>query len=151
MTRRLILAAAICAALLSEALAQSAEDYARRRADLVALSAIFGELHHIRRTCEPRLEGDIWRERMKKLLELEAPQADTNEAMVESFNRAYRRAQSRFSDCDRGARDFAAARAAAGEPILSRLTAPLYEAAEQDPAAPFLWSNGAGAAGDGQE
>lgn len=120
------------------AAAQSMEAYQLRHADLAALSQIFGELHHIRRNCEPRFEGDVWRERMKKLIELEQPQAGVHEQMVTSFNEGYARAQRRFSYCDRRARDYAAARAAQGDAIVERLTAPLHEAAEED--APFVWS-----------
>ena len=52
------------------AIAQTAEDYRRRQADLNALSVVFGELHHIRRHCEPRREADLWRNRMKRMVEL---------------------------------------------------------------------------------
>ncbi|MBL4618786.1 MAG: hypothetical protein JKX88_01650, partial [Marinicaulis sp.] len=43
----------------STAYAQNFDDYQIRKTDLVLLSAIFGELHHIRRHCNPRQEGDV--------------------------------------------------------------------------------------------
>jgi len=119
---------------------QTAEDYRQRQADLMALSAIFGEMHHIRRNCEPRFEADAWRERMKKLVELEEPQDLARNDMVASFNKAYSRAQSRFPLCDRRARDYAAARAAQGEQLVARLTEPLREAMEEEIETPFVWS-----------
>ena len=118
---------------------QTAADYQQRQSDLVALSAIFGELHHIRRSCEPRYEADIWRERMKELVELEEPQATARNEMVAAFNKSYRRAQTRFSFCDRQARDYAAVRATTGERIIDRLTEPLHEAMTEEDG-PFVWT-----------
>jgi uncharacterized protein (TIGR02301 family) len=112
--------------------AQSFEDYQSRKTDLVLLSSVFGELHHIRRQCDPRLEGDIWRERMKKLVELEEPQPAVREEMVAAFNKGYRAAQQRFPSCSRNARDHAAARAVRGDAIIVRLTTPLHEAIAED-------------------
>lgn len=108
--------------------AAAEDDYEARRAALTGLSRIFGELHHIRRMCEPEREGDFWRERMKSLIALEQPSFDLREEMVGSFNDGYASAQSRFPYCDRDAEDYAAARARAGEAIVSNLTEPLYEA-----------------------
>ena len=89
---------------------------------------IFGELHHIRRLCEPDREGDVWRDRMKRLIDLEQPSFDLREEMVGSFNDGYSSAQSRFAFCDRDAEDYAAARALTGEALVSNLSASLYEA-----------------------
>lgn len=130
-----IAAAALLLIGLNAASAQTFDDYQQRQSDLVALSALFGELHHIRRHCDPRLEGDIWRERMKTLVELEEPQSAAREEMVAAFNKGYRGAQQRFSSCNRNARDHAAARAAQGEMIVERLTEPLVEAAAAERAA----------------
>lgn len=130
--------AAVFAALVLAALppagagAQDFEAYQQRQRDLASLAGLFGELHHIRRTCDPRYEADVWRDRMKQLLELEEPQEGEREALVGAFNQGYRTAQSRFPACTREARDYAAARAAAGETIVARLTAPLRDATEGD-------------------
>lgn len=141
--KRLIVSLAACAAVAAGAAsAQSIEAYQQRQADLSALAAVFGELHHIRRNCEPRLEADVWRERMKRLVDLEQPQFEVRETMVKSFNKGYSAAQQHFPDCSRRARDHAAARAVQGEAIIARLSAPLREAAAQDENAPFLWSDG---------
>ncbi len=141
MNRFFIPALSACVLAASGAAAQTYERYQQRQDDLYALSSIFGELHHIRRTCEPRLEADIWRERMKSLVDLEEPAPDARNEMVARFNKGYRAAQQHFPSCDRRARDHAAARAALGGEIVARLTAPLEEALEDDQDAPFIWRN----------
>jgi len=109
--------------------AAAQDDYAARKGALTGLSGIFGELHHIRRMCEPRDEGDIWRDRMKRLIDLEQPAFDLRDEMVGAFNEGYRSAQAHFDYCDRRAEDYAAARAAAGEALVAGLSAPLFSAA----------------------
>jgi uncharacterized protein (TIGR02301 family) len=93
---------------------------------LISLSRIFGEMHHIRRMCEPDREADAWRNRMKRLIDLEQPSFELRESMVGAFNDGYLSAQTRHPFCDGAAEDYAAARAAAGEAIVSNLTATIY-------------------------
>lgn len=127
---RTILFAAALAALALPAAAQSGQ----RSSDLRTLSRIFGELHHIRRTCEPEREADAWRNRMRRLVELEEPGAELRASMVEAFNTGFREMEAQFPYCDRDARDRAAASAEQGEAITQRLVAPLYDAlADQGP------------------
>lgn len=117
------------AALLLAAPAAAQEGaYGARQRGLVSLAQIFGELHHIRRTCDPDREADVWRNRMKRLIDLESPSFDAREQMVGAFNDGYLSAQARFPYCNRDADDYAAARAYAGEALVSNLTAPLYAA-----------------------
>jgi uncharacterized protein (TIGR02301 family) len=128
---RQLLFIAMLAALTAPAVAQSGQ----RSGDLRSLSRIFGELHHIRRTCEPEREADVWRNRMRRLVELEEPGAELRAAMVEAFNGGFREMEAQFPYCDRDARDRAAAAAQQGEEITQRLVAPLYDAlADQGPA-----------------
>lgn len=115
------------APLAAPAAAQEYEQYVERQRDLTLISALFGELHHLRRTCEPRDEADVWRERMKQLISLEEPEDRVRNQLVTQFNDGYRRAQRSFPSCDRRARDYAAARAAQGEGIVRRLAASLEE------------------------
>ncbi len=123
----------LAAATVAPAAAQ--EDFAARRSGLVGLARVFGELHHIRRMCDPDREGDVWRNRMKRLIDYEQPSFDLREDMVGAFNGGYTSAQHDFSQCDNDAEDYAAARAANGEALVSGLTAPLYAAARgpEDP------------------
>ncbi len=127
MKRFILIFGLAIAPLLASAAAQSYEEYVERQRDLTVISAIFGEMHHIRRTCDPRYEADVWRERMKQLITLEEPDEQFREQLVAQFNDGYRKAQRAFSGCDRRARDYAAARAAQGEGIIRRLTASLEE------------------------
>jgi uncharacterized protein (TIGR02301 family) len=129
LTAALMLAAS---AVSTPASAQDLETYQQRQRDLASLAELFGELHHLRRTCDPRYEADTWRERMKKLLDLEEPQAAEREALIQQFNKGYRAAQSRHPSCDRRARDYAAARAAQGDVVVDRLRAALHEDDEGD-------------------
>jgi uncharacterized protein (TIGR02301 family) len=121
-------------AAVTPAVAQEG-DYGARKRSLVSLAQIFGELHHVRRTCDPDREADVWRNRMKRLIDLEEPSFDVRERMVGAFNDGYLSAQARFPYCDRDAEDYAAARAYAGEALVSNLTAPLYAAERGEDAA----------------
>lgn len=112
------------------AFAQDLERYLERQTDLKALASLFGELHHLRRTCEPRAEADIWRERMKRMIDLEEPQEVVREDLVAKFNAGYRGAQRRYPTCDRRSRNYAAGRAAEGDIVVRRLMASLEEAHE---------------------
>lgn len=133
--------AIIIAALVLQAgpLAAQDRDYRARERDLTTLSQIFGELHHIRRTCEPRTEADAWRNRMRKLIELEMPQPALQQTMVEAFNKGYRSAETAYPYCDRDARDHAAALAANGDEVATRLMAPLYDALAKSGELTHIW------------
>ena len=126
MKRNLIIIGLICL-LAPLAHAQGLEQYQNRQSDLTNLAGIFGELHHLRRTCEPRFEADVWRDRMKKLLDLEEPQATDREEMIAAFKNGYRDAHRRYRGCARRARDYAASRASDGDIIVRRLTAQLRQ------------------------
>ncbi len=133
MSRRIIIAGlALLAAPFSMASAQDLETYQQRQRDLSALAELFGEMHHLRRTCDPRYEADVWRERMKKMIELEEPQDAEREQLVQEFNKGYRAAQRRYPACDRRARDYAAGRAAQGDVIVTRLTEALRQEQETE-------------------
>ena len=127
-----LMAIIIALAVPQYAAAQTANEYQRRQGDLVELASVFGELHHIRRLCEPRLESDVWRERMKNLVELEQPAFEAREGMVKRFNTGYANAGDHFSSCSRRARDHAASRAAYAHTLVRRLAQPLREAAAKN-------------------
>jgi len=128
---------AVAVTASAAAQSQSADEYQQRQSDLVELASVFGEMHHIRRSCAPRIEGDVWRDRMKRLVDLEQPGADARERMVKRFNEGYRNAGDHFPVCDRGARDHAAARAVFARRIVDRLSAPLRQAT-RDAEGPLL-------------
>ncbi len=138
----ILAACAVVLSALTPALAQEPEDYRARQENLAKLATIFGEMHHIRRMCEPRREADAWRNRMKKLVELEDPAASQRDVLVRAFNDGYSRAQKRYDICSRSAEDYAASRASEGERIVKALTDPLYESVEGDDAFPTVWRGG---------
>ncbi|MEM6415674.1 MAG: TIGR02301 family protein [Pseudomonadota bacterium] len=94
---------------------------AQRQSDLLALANVFGELHHLRRMCEPARETDLWRERMKQLVSLEQPTSTLRRQMVGQFNTGYRNAQGRYLSCTDLAKEYAAIRAGDGRALSSRL------------------------------
>ncbi len=142
LARTLAALAALCSAAGASAAAEA--DYRARRENLLALSQILGELHHVRRMCSPRREADVWRERMKQLVALEEPADSQKAQMVAAFNDGYRGAQRAFRSCDRAAEDFAAARAEEAQSRIEGLTAPLYEALREDEAEIAVRSGGDG-------
>ena len=125
---RNLIGAIIAAGLAASAAnAQNLDNYEQRQSDLTSLSSVFGSLHYIRRICEPRIEANIWRERMKEIIKLEDPAPKQRDDMVAAFNAAYNEAQRRYPRCSRRAEDFAAMRAAMGNDYVARLAGPLYE------------------------
>ena len=96
-----------------------------RTRDLAALAEVFGELHHIRRMCEPERENEIWRNRMKSLVALEQPTAALRRKLVAAFNEGFKNAQTRYPSCAADAVARAATRASDGEAIVARLSAQL--------------------------
>jgi uncharacterized protein (TIGR02301 family) len=122
------LSAILALSLFAAGAGAQGTDYAARADDLVALSRILGELHAIRRQCAQNREADVWRERMRKLVELEMPQQAQRDRMVAAFNEGFSGAESAFPTCDRDARNHAARTAAEGDNITRRLVEPLYAA-----------------------
>jgi len=108
------------------------DDYLIRKQNLIELSGIFGELHHIRRMCEPGSEANAWRQRMQTMIELEAPDNDTHLKMVESFNLAFRRGKDAYLSCTKQAQRRAKDLAWRGAGLVDSLTLAL----EQEDAAP---------------
>lgn len=126
--RALLLAMLAGLAAAAPAAAQF-RDAAERESALVSLARIFGEMHHIRRLCGDGDEDDIWRERMKRVIELEAPSFEQRERMVLAFNDGFMSAQARFDACTAEAEYYAAGRAATGEALVSNIAAATREAA----------------------
>ena len=130
----LIIVSAIAA---TSAYAQTGfDEYRQRQGQLSRLSTVFGELHHIRRMCDPAREANLWRERMKSMLELEEPTPEQRNVLVAAFNDGYIKAQSLFTNCDRRAENYAAAAGAEGTQLVNTLSQPLLEAARQETPAP---------------
>lgn len=101
------------------------DTYLQRQQDLITLSGIFGQLHHIRRTCEPRREANIWRQRMQTMVELEEPARQTHIDMFNAFNAGFRAMEARYRECTREAQATGKDLAYSGRVLIDRLTANL--------------------------
>lgn len=123
----LLLGLIVGALTLNEPAARSAlvqyEAYVQRQQDLISLSGIFGQLHHLRRTCAPKRETNIWRERMQTLIELEEPDRDTHFQMVTRFNEGFDATAQQYPTCSREAQRRSKDLAFEGNAIVQRLTA----------------------------
>ena len=100
---------------------QVASDQGRYQDQLLELSRILGQLHHLRGECVSG-ERQLWRDNMMELVRLENPPASRKDDMVEDFNSAYARARTRYPVCNKTAGRAAVERAAEGE-LLSRAIA----------------------------
>ena len=102
------------------------EAYQRRQRDLIALSTVFGKLHHFRRLCQPGRESQLWRDRMKEVIDYEEPPATTRAAMIKGFNLGFKAVEKDYQTCNRRVDDLATDEASRGEAIIASLKAPLY-------------------------
>lgn len=100
---------------------QVAPDQGRYQDQLLELSRILGQLHHLRGECVSG-ERQLWRDNMMELVRLENPPTSRKDDMVEDFNSAYARARTRYPACNKTAGRAAVERAAEGE-FLSRAIA----------------------------
>lgn len=109
------------------------EGYKRRQSNLVALSTVFGRLHHLRRLCVSRREDQLWRDHMKQVIELEDPVSQTRAAMIDGFNAGFNSAQRNYDRCTRQVEELAAEEAIRGEAVAASLQAPLFRSQTRFP------------------
>lgn len=100
---------------------QPSLDQGRYQVQLLELSGILGQLHHLRGECVSG-ERQLWRDNMMELVRLENPPVARKDEMVEGFNSAYARARTRYPACNKQAGRVAIELAEDGE-ILSRAIA----------------------------
>ena len=112
---------AFCAVQPQALLAQSVNyDQGRYQNQLLELSNILGQLHHLRGACVSG-EQQLWRDNMMELVRLENPPAARKNDMVADFNTAYEAARRQYPSCNRATGQAARALAADGERISSAL------------------------------
>ncbi len=116
---RIVLLTAL--AVASPALAQERPPAARQ--GLVDLSYVLGESHALRQACAGA-EDQYWRERMQRLLDVEAPDDAFKARLARTFNTGYAAGQTGFPGCTPAARAEAAAAAQRGKALADRLGAP---------------------------
>ena len=97
---RLCLLALIAAAMVSGAAAQQGSATDTRPYDdrLMRLCEILGAVHYLRELCGAN-EGQIWRDRMKELMDTEGSSALRRARLTRSFNNGYRSYSRTYNTC----------------------------------------------------
>lgn len=112
--RNLAVAMVLCLSATGSAWAQSqGHDQTRYQEQLLKLSNVLGQLHHLRGSCVSS-ERQLWRDNMMELVRLEAPPAARKNAMVEEFNAAFEASKRHYPACNREATRAAIQRADEG-------------------------------------
>ncbi len=127
MRRPLVILFAIVASA-TPAFAQAPVDaktaFTERQADLIALAGHLGALHRLRQLCAYNDNVDLFRNRMRELVPLEAPMGRTRLDMIAAFNEHYRRESEAHITCSDAARTTYEAEASAALTVTERLYAP---------------------------
>ena len=127
----LTFAAVICSGVAqAQELAQETDEFQSRDARLYRLVEVLGRTHHLRGTCAHG-ESEIWRNRMRRLVEAERPSVNTRKALIEAFNASFYDAKSEYPSCTPGAREEAAALAAEGRMLAASLAPPYRDTSHE--------------------
>lgn len=101
LTRTLAIPALVLAALLASAgpvPAQSVQDGKPYDDRLMRLSEILGAVHYLRELCGAN-DGQLWRDRMRELMDAEGSTALRRARLTRSFNNGYRSYSRTYSSC----------------------------------------------------
>jgi uncharacterized protein (TIGR02301 family) len=93
-------------ALATGVLAQAGGDTADSRPyddKLLRLSEILGAIHYLRELCGAS-EGQVWRDRMRELMDAEGSSALRRAKLTQSFNNRYRSYSRTYNNCTPSAR-----------------------------------------------
>ncbi len=97
--------------------AASAQDRApTARQALADLAGVLGQSHAIRQACSGRKDFS-WRERMERLLSVEAADQGLRNRLVKAFNDGYAAGQAEYPTCTPASRQAAARLAGRGEAL----------------------------------
>ena len=124
--KRLCASAAGLLALASVTFAQSSPSDTRPYDDkLLRLSEILGAVHYLRELCGAN-DGQLWRDRMKELMDTEGSSALRRAKLTRSFNNGYRSYSRTYNTCSASAQTAVTRFLAEGAEIASTLakTAP---------------------------
>jgi len=88
------------------------------RGELLQIAGIMGAVHYLHGQCDGT-GTQIWRDNMKRLIELEQPVPEVRQTMIERFNAQYEIQRKRFSKCNKKRAKEAARLAAEGEQLTS--------------------------------
>ena len=115
--RSAIIAAAIVALAATAALAQDRTPDQKKQ--MLDLAYVLGEAHGLKQACAP--EDQTWRERMQRMLEVEAPDADFEAQLTTRFNDGFSARHAQFPKCDPKAGKLEAKIAAQGQTLAKAL------------------------------
>lgn len=65
---------------------------------LLRLAEILGAVHYLRQLCKSD-DGDVWRQQMQKLIDVEQPDEGRRARMVDRFNHGYASYRSVYLEC----------------------------------------------------
>lgn len=100
---RLCVAALVLAATVSSASAQGTPSETRPYDDkLLRLCEILGAVHYLRELCGAS-DGQLWRDRMKELMDTEGSSALRRAKLTRSFNNGYRSYSRTYNTCSSSA------------------------------------------------
>src|SRR5512145_2265378 len=111
-------AVAGCGAALAQGPTSDSKPYDDR---LMRLSEILGAVHYLRELCGAN-DGQLWRERMKELMEAEGSSALRKAKLTRSFNQGYRSDGRTYTTCTPSAQTAIARFLAEGVQISEGLT-----------------------------
>jgi uncharacterized protein (TIGR02301 family) len=98
-----LMAAAVLSGVASGAAAQGPATDARPYDDkLMRLCEILGAVHYLRELCGAN-EGQVWRDRMKELMDSEGSSALRRARLTRSFNNGYRSYSRTYNTCSASA------------------------------------------------
>jgi len=90
-----------------------------QRQQLLDLAYALGESHALRQACEP--DDQYWRERMRRLIEVERPDAVFAQRLADRFNTGFTVRETQFPECTPAVRAEAAAAARRGRAAAAAL------------------------------
>ncbi|WOI54732.1 TIGR02301 family protein [Parvularcula sp. LCG005] len=101
-----MLSAALCC--LGSVNASAAPDakaaFEARQQDLIRLAGSLGALHRYHQMCGNGNNPDLFRNRMRQLVPLEAPMESTRQSMISAFNTRFRQVSNDYLTCSGPAR-----------------------------------------------
>lgn len=124
---------------LAEQGANTPESYtfSERQTQLIELAGLLGQLHHYHQICKPYdYRKELFRDRMKELVALEEPLANTRQKMVKTFNVGFQTAKKRNDYCGYEAEQNMQRIADEGQDLTRKIAAPFRELEGYDYYAP---------------
>jgi uncharacterized protein (TIGR02301 family) len=104
---------------------EAKEAFDQRNRDLVTLAQHLGALHRYHQICSTRGPAELFRNRMREIVPLEAPMRSVRTEMIDAFNTGYRSTSALHMTCGGEARAAYEAEAQRAVTVTERLRRPL--------------------------